>query len=156
MSAACALLAVLLVLPVAAKAQFSLDVTQVGQAAVGQAAQEDYPAHTGTCAKDACRATLPVQISGDWCVLNVRVGAPDRGGNGQVLFALGPCRSTLPRAIPGDAALASYHLDRIGAASLVLPIISRPTQWDGVIGLDDGVVRPDASVRLDIIATDTR
>src|SRR5580700_8385995 len=138
---------VALLLPSVAEAQFRLDVTQIDPRS-----QEDGLTHAGVCAEDACRATIPLQIEDDLCVLNLRVGAPRGDGRGEISLALGPCRSGQVRAIPGDPFSAQYHLDRFGAASLVIAVPVRP-QWMSIPGLDDGVQHPNAAVRLDIIAT---
>ena len=148
---------VALLLPSAAEAQFSLGVTQIepGSQEEGGSQEED-ATRAGTCAKDACRATVPLRVGDDLCVLNLRVGAPGDDGRGQISAALGPCRSGRVRAISGDPFSAEYHLDRFGASSLVVAVPIQPPQWRGMTGLDDGVIRPDAAVRLDIIATATR
>jgi hypothetical protein len=88
---------VALLLPSAADAQFSLDVTQIDLGFL-----EDGPAGAGACANDACRATIPLRIRYDFCVLNLRVGAPGSDGWGQITSALGPCRSGTVRVISGD------------------------------------------------------
>jgi hypothetical protein len=138
---------VALLLPSVAEAQFSLDVTQIDPGS-----QNDGPTGAGVCAKDACRATVPLQVGDDLCVLNLRVGAPGGDGWGQISLALGPCRSGQVRVISGDPFPARYHLDRFGAASLAIAVPIQ-SQWGGIPGFDDGILRPDASVRLDIIAT---
>ncbi|HEY1934343.1 MAG TPA: hypothetical protein VGG99_20230 [Acetobacteraceae bacterium] len=81
------LVAMLLLLEVAA-AKPALNVTQIGSGAA-----PDGPTYKGNCVKDACWATLPVQVSGDRCVLNLRAGVPGKGAWGKILFAVGPCRS---------------------------------------------------------------
>lgn len=73
-------LAAVLLLPVVAKAEFTLDVTQTSPESVA-----DGPTYPGTCTKEACRATLSVQVGGSVCVLNVRVARPipaTRGASG--------------------------------------------------------------------------
>jgi len=136
---------VALLLPSTAEAQFSLDVTQIDPGS-----QNDGPTGAGVCAKEACRATVPLRIGDDMCVLNLRVGAPGGDGWGQILLALGPCRSGRVRAISGDPFPAKYQLDRFGAASLTISVPIQP-QWEGIPGFDDGVLRPDEAGRLDII-----
>ena len=138
---------VALLLPSAADAQFSLDVTQIDPESV-----EDGPALAGACASDACRATVPLRVGDDLCLLNLRVGVPGIDDWGQISSALGPCRSGKVRVISAEPLPTRYHLDRVGAASLVISLPIQP-QWNGVVGLDDGVRRPDPAVRLDIIAT---
>jgi hypothetical protein len=141
----------LLLLPGVAEAQFRLDVTQI---ALGSP-QEDDPAYPSACARDACRAAIPLLLGDDLCVLNVQIGAPSSDGWGQIWLALGPCRSSRVRVISNGLSSAKYHLDRFGVASMVLELSIQPRQWRGIEGLDDGVRRADAAVRLDIIATDT-
>ena len=139
---------VALLLPTAAEAQVSLNVTQIDPGS-----QEDGPARAGACSNDACRATVPLRVGDDLCVLNLRMGMPDRDGWGQISLALGPCRSGQVRTISGDPFSANYHLDRFGAASVAIAVPIQPPQWMGRIGFDDAVRRPDPAVRLDIIAT---
>jgi len=140
---------VALLSPCAAKAQFSLAATQIG--ADGEAIGD---AHDGTCTEDACRATLPVAVADDVCVLNVRVGAPERGGTGPILFAAGPCRSGRRLAVTPYPAEALYHLDRFGAATASFDVpFQAGNEGNFPNNMDDGVVHPFARVRLDIIAT---
>jgi hypothetical protein len=143
-------LVVALLLPDVAWAQFSLAVTQIG----GRY-ENDGEAHTGTCAKDACRAVLPVRIGGDACVLSVRVGAPTVAGWGQILFAAGPCRSGRKLAISGNSAATGYALNRFGAASLSFVVPFQLAKWAWAMPSSDwgdGVVHKAATVRLDIVA----
>jgi hypothetical protein len=140
----------LLLLPGVAEAQFSLDVTQV---AVGSP-QGDDPAYPGVCAREACRATIPLLLrDDDLCVLNLQVAAPRRDGWGQIWLALGPCRSGRTRTIAEFASSAHYHLDRLGATSVALVLPIEPPRRESGGGYDDGVVHADVTVRLDIIAT---
>jgi hypothetical protein len=128
---------VLLVLPRFAFGQFSLVVTQIGPD--GEEYGDAYAAH---CADDACRATLPVRIDRDWCVLNIRVGAPARSGTGRVILALGPCRSKKTRAISAGWTPEVYKLGQFASVS---------TEYD--VPLDDPFdIAAAFSVRLDIIA----
>ena len=141
--------------PGVARAQFSLAVTQIG----GKY-ENDGQAHTGTCAKDACRAILPVQIGGDGgdvCVLSVRVGAPTVAGSGRILFAAGPCRSGRKLAISGYPAATDYVLNQFGAASLSFVVPFQSAKWAMPSNdWDDAVVHEAATVRLDIVATNVR
>ncbi len=142
---------ILLILPGVAEAQFSANVTQIG---LGSPTDDD-PAYPGVCAEDACRATIPLLFGNDLCVLNLRVGAPSIEGWGQIRLAMGPCRSGRVRSLSADRSLARYHLDSFGATSIVLTLPIQPPQWNGIEGLDDGVLRhADAAVRVDIIATE--
>jgi hypothetical protein len=58
--------------------------------------------------------------------------------------------------ISGDPLSTTYHLDRFGAASQIIAVAIQPPRWNGKIGFDDGVPRPDPAVRLDVIATGMR
>jgi hypothetical protein len=144
------LIAVGLLLPTVAWAQFTLDVTQIHQGP----GQEDERTYHGACAKDACRATIPLQVEGDVCVLNLRVSPPDSAGNGQISQALGPCRSGRVGGMVLAGSPVAYHVDHFGAASVTLPLVLQPSEWNSPY--DDGVVRATPAVRLDIIANQAR
>jgi hypothetical protein len=141
-----------LLVPAAARAQFSVVVTELGSYN-----SADGPEYAAQCAKDACRATLPVQVGAVRCVLNVRVGAPTSFGAGRIIFAAGPCERGAKLAIDQSYASVPYELDRFGAATkqFVLPFL-RPSDADHDPYMDDGVVHGGAAVRLDIIATQAK
>jgi hypothetical protein len=137
-----------LLLPTVADAQFSLNATELGFGA-----EQDGPTHAGTCGKDACRATLPVKLGGDVCILNIRVGAPAAEGWGSILFAAGPCRSGRMLVVKGYPASTGYVPDRFGAATLAFDVPFQSAKWANLPdGWDDAVVHEAARVRLDIVA----
>ncbi len=143
-------LAILVLLfPLIAKAEFKMEVTQVGPGSP----QDDEAPYPGACAMDACRATVPLLLGDDICILNVRVGAPSSAGWGQIQLAIGPCRSGRVRSLPPATSPARYHLDSFGATSIMLALPIEPPRWMGIEGLDDGVRHAEAAVQIDIIAT---
>ncbi|HTW72858.1 MAG TPA: hypothetical protein VME47_23480 [Acetobacteraceae bacterium] len=135
-----------------ARAEFTLDVTQVGYDGGSEG-----PTYAGTCAGAACRATLPVKLGGDLCILNVWVGAPAGDGEGSVRFSAGPCRSGQRLAIVDFPVWAGYGIDRFGAATKTFNVPFHPAggaTYSG--GIDDGVFHSSVSIRLDIIAPSAR
>jgi hypothetical protein len=143
----------LLLIPAAAHAQFSVVVTELGSYN-----SADGPEYAAQCARDACRATLPVQVGAVRCVLNVRVGARNEAGVGQVMFAGGPCESGVTLAIDEYHSQAFYKVDHFGATSKMfmlpfrLPAEAHAGGHDDPL-MDDGVYHFGVGVRLDIIAT---
>jgi len=116
-----------------ARAEFTLDVTQVGYDGASEG-----PTCAGTCAATACRATLPVKIGVDLCILNVWLGVPrilwaggPAGGPiGRIRFAAGSCRSGAKAAIAGYPASAWYYPDRFGAVSKTFYVQFEPAGED--------------------------
>jgi len=146
-------LCAVIALPSIAHAQFSLVATQLGLK--DEASGRSY---TATCAKDACRVTLPLMVAGIYCVLNIRASAPSTAGWGGLVFALGPCeRGFQVKLAAGDSMSSRYQLDPFGAMSKVyfLPYGPPFFSFSGN-GMDDGVARPSAMIRLDLIATQPR
>ncbi len=142
-----------LLMPCLAHAQFSLVATQIGP--------KDEPLgdpYTATCAKDACRVTLPVYVERVGCILNVRVSAPTRHGTGSIIFAAGPCQGGYGLAVYPGAASANYQLDPLGAMTRSYFVSFVRKGFGGTYSpefLNDGVARPlpGAELRLDLIAT---
>jgi len=141
------ILAIALLLPLSARAQFSLTATQVGLAG------PDAESHAGNCSRDACRAIIPVRWGGEVCALNIRVAAPTREGWGGVMFAAGPCQSGRKVAVSPNASETGYTLDHVFAASqqFVVPLQSAAESIANKL-IDDGVLHKPVVVRLDIIA----
>jgi hypothetical protein len=150
-----AIVCAILATPCLAHAQFSLVATQIGP-------KEDPigTSYTATCAKDACRVTLPVYVANVGCVLNVRVSRPTRHGLGKVIFAAGPCQGGFKVAVDKDSFF--YQLDEFGAVSETFTLMFVPaspsTMVEGPFGSNDLVFRPSArfKLRLDLIATGAR
>lgn len=141
---------IVLLLPGVAWAQFSLAVTQIDNDT-----REDIPTYQGVCAADACRATMPVRVGGDLCIMNVNLAAPDASLAGRVLFSVGPCRSGVK--LSNYPVSAGYFLDRLGATSQTVRMLFQPANWTpGTDDLNDAVVHETATLRLDIIATKVR
>jgi hypothetical protein len=148
-----AILCAILAVPCLARAQFSLLATQIGpkEEPIGTS-------YAATCAKDACRVTLPVYVAQVGCVMNVRVSRPTRHGMGSILFAAGPCQGGFKVAV--DKERVFYQLDEFGAVSethtLTFAPASPSTMIEGPFGSNDLVFRPSARLRLDLIATGAR
>jgi hypothetical protein len=133
----------------AAAARRTLNVTQVGNYAepVGQT-------YKGNCVKDVCWATLPVQVGGDLCVLDLRAAVPGKQGWGKILLAVGPCRSGGKLAISDCAGSTSYRLDEFRATRLTIKVPFRlATSELDANCVNDGVVLTDAALRVDIVAS---
>jgi hypothetical protein len=145
----------MIAVPSLARAQFSLVATQIGpkEEPIGTS-------YAATCAKDACRVTLPVYVAQVGCVMNVRVSRPTRHGMGNILFAAGPCQGGFKVAVDKDSFF--YQLDEFGAVSETYTLMFVPaspsTMIEGPFGSNDLVFRPSArfELRLDLIATGAR
>lgn len=128
-----------------ARAEFTLSVTEAGRGS-----RDDGPAYPAACSKTACRATLPIHVGVDACILNVWLGAPTPNGMGGIRFVAGPCRSGRQVSIPDGVATTAYRLDRFGARSSTyeLQFVIREGSGDFVNSVEVG------AVRLDVICTE--
>jgi hypothetical protein len=128
-----------------ARAEFTLSVTEAGRGS-----RDDGPAYPAACSKIACRATLPIHVGVDACILNVWLGAPTRNGMGGIRFVAGPCRSGRQVSIPDGVATTAYRLDRFGATSSTheLQFLIHEASGDFVNSVEVG------AVRLDVICTE--